>query len=65
MTPEDTALYLADPDFALSLGIEPPLCSLCGAPVRSPPLDWDGATKLRHLIPKYGCSNAHPEDDKP
>lgn len=51
MSGEDVALFLADPEFAQSLGIEAPTCARCGGAIKVPPLNWDGTTQLVHLIP--------------
>ncbi len=51
MSPEDVALYLADPQFAASLGADPPRCMNCQGIIKNPPPEWDGEQPLRHLIP--------------
>lgn len=53
---EDALLYMADPEYAASLGITPPLCRKCGGEIRRPPSTWTGEP-LVHAIPKYGCRN--------
>lgn len=50
MSPEDVALYRADPDYAATLGIDPPTCTQCGGEIKDPPPDWDGKAPLRHLF---------------